>query len=102
MNNLKRIAIICLAVIVTVSFLCYIVMVICTNGIYSYIQQAIKKEIVITDEKDPLFSYNHSNDPKGTAYSKFKFKRKNVWHNFRKGQMTVIFSEDIFDENDAK
>ncbi|MBR2860455.1 MAG: hypothetical protein IKB86_01270, partial [Clostridia bacterium] len=78
MGRVRRLLISCL-VVITAMLLLYAVMLFSTNTIYHYVQKVIKQEIIIVDNKDPLsyFSYGNS-EPKGFAYSKFDFKRKNV------------------------
>lgn len=90
----------CLGIVVAIGLI-YGIMVLSTNGIYQYVQEVIKKQVIITDENDPLSYFSNDSKLQNAEYSEFKFKRKNIWHNFRKGQMTIVFSENIFDNNDS-
>ncbi len=71
-----------------------------TNDVYKCTQQIIKEEIIIEDKNNPLSYFSNGGGPATAAYSTFEFKRRDVWHNFKTGQFTIIFSENIFDEND--
>ena len=100
MRFVKRLSIICSIVAITVT-LFHTAMLLSTNKIYNYVQNVIKEDIIITAKDDPLnyFSADSGSGPKKAAYSEFEFTRKKVWHNFNKGQMTIIFTEYFFDEN---
>jgi hypothetical protein len=98
MELVNKVLIIGLVILIILGLL-YGAMVISTNSIYHYIQQVIKKEIMITNNKDPLIYFSDASELKDAAYSKFEFKRKNIFHNFNVGQMTIVFSENVFDEN---
>jgi len=100
MKILKKWIIFCLGIVVVMGLI-YGIMVLSTNGIYRYVQQVIKKQVIITDGNDPLSYFSNDSKLQNAAYSEFKFKRKNIWHNFREGQMTIVFSENIFDNNDS-
>ena len=97
MKFLKHSLILC-SIAITVT-LFYTAMLLSTNKIYYYVQDVIKKDIIITDKDDPLNYFSADSGPKKAAYSEFEFTRKKVWHNFNKGQMTIIFTEYFFDEN---
>jgi len=100
MKILKKWIIFCLGIVVVMGLI-YGIMVLSTNGIYRYVQQVIKKQVIITDGNDPLSYFSNDSKLQNAAYSEFKFKHKNIWHNFREGQMTIVFSENIFDNNDS-
>ncbi|MBE6780143.1 MAG: hypothetical protein E7545_04095 [Ruminococcaceae bacterium] len=103
MKILNKWMIFCLGIVVAMGAmgLIYGIMVLSTNGIYQYVQQVITKQVIITDGNDPLSYFSNDSKLQNAAYSKFEFKRKNIWHNFREGQMTIVFSENIFDNNDS-
>ena len=100
MQILKKWVIVCLGIVVVMGLL-YGIMVLSTNGIYRYVQRVIKEQVIITDGNDPLSYFSNDSKLQNAAYSEFEFKRKNIWHNFREGQMTIVFSENVFDKNDS-
>lgn len=96
---MKKFLLVVLGIVFTI-VLIYSAMIFSTNDIYKYVQQVIKGDIIITDDKDPLFYFSKRPEPEETAYSKYSFKRQDVFHNFKTGQMSVVYNKKSYDNND--
>ena len=89
-----------LIVVLTVT-LYYILCLVSTNSVYNHVKKVVSREIIINDTNDPLYCYSDDTGIiSGTAYSKCDFKRQYVFHNFKSGSMSIVFSEDIYNEKD--
>ncbi len=77
----------------------YILSIISTNGIYNYIKKVITEEVIINDNSDPLSYFSNDKGISGSSYSQFDIRRQYVFHNFKSGIMSIVFSEDVFNED---